>query len=201
MFQGWCLSSFQMYPSSYLFPLLLHPSQCNPVIFLAQHNSPVLLCFISRLPSTCALPSSPVPLSLPPILRLTSFIHHSLAHLALFPTPSDELTLELRDDGREVGVRGMCQERVGGRDIWGQVHGEEYVKDLKRKDISKSAEENLKDVDEGCRLRRRFCTEVQTTRLILGQAWRQTNGKAGSSWLPWWRIEAVSCLKCYDGFI
>ncbi|KAA8590992.1 hypothetical protein FQN60_001935 [Etheostoma spectabile] len=36
-----------------------------------------------------------------------SFIHHSLAHLALFPTLSDELTLELRDGGREVVVNGV----------------------------------------------------------------------------------------------
>lgn len=30
-----------------------------------------------------------------------------MAHLALFLTLSDELTLELRDDEREVGVRGV----------------------------------------------------------------------------------------------
>ncbi|KAG7228269.1 hypothetical protein INR49_009130 [Caranx melampygus] len=74
--------------------------------------SPFFLCFLRLcisisfpppvlVPPPPLIPRPPPPLPpLPPILRLTRFIHHSLAHLALFPTLSDELTLESRDDGR-----------------------------------------------------------------------------------------------------
>lgn len=119
-----------------------------------------LLCFTLHTPTPphlCCPPPLLPPLSLPPILRLTSFIHHSLAHLALFPTLSDELTLELRDDGREVGVRGMC--RVGRGDVWGQSVGRVRERILKRKDVGESWEENVKDIKRDVRIKGGFCTK------------------------------------------
>lgn len=130
-------------------PFILSFSTPPPSLSVQPSNLPSLahLPFFSlRLPlppPTCTLPFLLLPF-LPPILRLTSFIHHSLAHLALFPTLSDELTLELRDGGREVGVRGMCREGCGGvfEDKCGEVERKD-VQYLKRKYLSKSQEEDV----------------------------------------------------------
>lgn len=81
----------------------------NPVIRRGRRISHIFFCFFFFFfpfsPSVSSTASLSHPPSPPLILRLTSFIHHSLAHLALFFSLSDELTLELRDDGREVGVK------------------------------------------------------------------------------------------------
>lgn len=102
------LMCIQMSTSSYCFSSPSQCSQCSPVIF-PQTSLFSFSALRSILMSSWsyAFPSSPAPLTLPAILFLTSFIHHSLAHLALFPSLLDELTLELKDDGKEVAVRGV----------------------------------------------------------------------------------------------
>ena len=78
--------------------------------------------------------TSRVPLYLPPLPPLlTSFIHHSLAHLTLVFTLLDELTLELWGDGEDAS----CEVEFL------RTHRDT----LRKRDIREHCEENLNSAE------------------------------------------------------
>lgn len=153
-FQGWWVSSFQK-----LIPFILsfsspRSSESNLIIFPSVFplSFSVTLCVSNSFPPPCKNPSAPFSLPLPPlppILHLTGFIHHFLAHLALFPTLSDELTLELRNDGRVLVEEG--------KRVWsGYLRTKDKCKDCERtQDILRKSGREYNGCKEGCGFERR----------------------------------------------
>ncbi|KAI4824538.1 hypothetical protein KUCAC02_013042 [Chaenocephalus aceratus] len=106
----------------------------------------------------------------------TGFIHHSPAHLALFPTLSDELTLELRDDGREVGVTecvggrylttSVGREPTGGFGSRAYTHNIIKPQSLKKQESPRSPEHNLSQLYSRCPMkwqtRDRVCVSLRS---------------------------------------